>query len=649
MDTEAIKRKEEIELVKKIQESESNGEVVTTILKTDEKVIARVTDGIYRQPGSAIRELISNAYDADATRVVIKTDAPRFETISIEDDGVGMSPEVISHILYHIGGSAKRQTIGKRLGVTDAEDQSVSPSGRKLIGKIGIGLFSVAQLTHNFQIVTKTKGDSFRTVATVALKQFSDEATIEIEDSDLYESGKVNIWREAAADVDVQGTTIILTNIKPGARDTLQSREFWNILDQNNNVLDADEKQPVIPPKYNIGRVDLSNNQLLLETDGKLSNLPWESNDKPDVAFKKLVQSVFDEAKNSLNPKLETLFDYYLQMVWLISLSIPIKYVEGNLFDKQISSWAEWFEISNTSKGSAKQIAADQRETVRSKLNLVEGAREDTFDVFFDNVKLFRPIRYTDAPITTNAIKTPLVFIGKCKENFESYPIALTTGPLEFEAYLYWNPKIVPTEHQGALIRINGASGTLFDPSFMRYQVAELTRLRQITCEIFVHKGFESSLNIDRESFNYSHPHAVYLARWLHSALRQLATTQKNVASKILQHNRQTQNEVKLSDLQEIALDVWQKESNDKFSSPPIVKLQEDIDTQSTPNADIVFRRSEIISDAKKGPQPAKNQILEQKIIAITQVLISFGALDALTKEKQSSLLKAIYKIMEKD
>ena len=32
---------------------------------------------------------------------------------------------------------------------------SLSPGGRRLIGKIGIGLFSVSQLTRHFQIITK--------------------------------------------------------------------------------------------------------------------------------------------------------------------------------------------------------------------------------------------------------------------------------------------------------------------------------------------------------------------------------------------------------------------------------------------------------------------------------------------------------------
>ena len=153
-------------LVVQILDSSKNGEFVSTTLRTDERVIARVTDGIYRRPGSALRELISNAYDADATRVVIKTDAPRFERITVEDNGHGMSPEVLAHMLFHIGGSAKRSMVGQAMGITSAQSRLHSPGGRRLIGKIGIGLFSVSQLTHSFQVITKVKGDKFRTVAT---------------------------------------------------------------------------------------------------------------------------------------------------------------------------------------------------------------------------------------------------------------------------------------------------------------------------------------------------------------------------------------------------------------------------------------------------------------------------------------------------
>lgn len=142
----------EQELIKNI----SNGLHQSTKLETDDKVLARVTDGIYRLPGSAIRELISNAYDADAENVYVETDVPRFNSMTIRDDGSGMSVDTLVNMLRHIGGSAKRTDRGISLKVTDDVDTSLSAiKKRKLIGKIGIGLFSVAQLTRDFEIITK--------------------------------------------------------------------------------------------------------------------------------------------------------------------------------------------------------------------------------------------------------------------------------------------------------------------------------------------------------------------------------------------------------------------------------------------------------------------------------------------------------------
>lgn len=70
-------------LIAEVKSNFTTGKSTKTVLKTDERVLARVTDGIYRQPSSALRELIANAYDADAEEVVISTDPPRFSRISI--------------------------------------------------------------------------------------------------------------------------------------------------------------------------------------------------------------------------------------------------------------------------------------------------------------------------------------------------------------------------------------------------------------------------------------------------------------------------------------------------------------------------------------------------------------------------------------
>jgi hypothetical protein len=75
--------RDEDQLADKIVRSGETGKAVETKLTTNERVLARITDGIYRQPASALRELISNAYDADASEVVILTDAPRFSSIIV--------------------------------------------------------------------------------------------------------------------------------------------------------------------------------------------------------------------------------------------------------------------------------------------------------------------------------------------------------------------------------------------------------------------------------------------------------------------------------------------------------------------------------------------------------------------------------------
>lgn len=642
----------EQELVKQIESSTSSNQIISTTLKTDERVIARVTDGIYRQPGSALRELISNAYDADATRVVIKTDPPRFERISIEDNGQGMTPQALAHMLLHIGGSAKRQEIGQDMGITNPENPLYSPNGRKLIGKIGIGIFSVAQLTHNFQIITKTKGDDHRTIATVALKQYSDEGAKRTQNSgEEFESGKVNIWREKARDIDSHGTTIILTNIRPQARDTLRSREIWAAIEQSVNNTVIDDYQTIEPPKFHIGRVD-SKGENLKKINGETTNVPWIDSDEPNVAFEKLVQCVWDETKfSNPNPQLDKIFDYYLQMVWQIALSIPLPYVDGHLFDMDLSDWSESFLLANEPKGSAKHIALTRGKSIREILSLTEAAGNDKFDVYFDNFKLARPIKYKGLPTLGHAIQVPLIFFGKCTEEFKNYSVDLSGGTLEFEAYLFWTPKVVPAEHRGSLIRINGASGTLFDPSFMRYQVSEQTRLRQITCEIFIHKGFDSALNIDRESFNYAHPHAVYLTRWLHSALRQLATAQKKVAAEIRVQNKNEAKTQSLTEIQEIVLNVWHEETQDLDSSPPTVELSTNPQQALIKSADISLNRSAIIEEKQLNKAALKTKVqenfLDEKLKAIVQILASFNLLDNLSKTKQEKLLKALYKILE--
>jgi hypothetical protein len=183
----------------------------------------------------------------------------------------------------------------------------------------------------------------------------------------------------------------------------------------------------------------------------------------------------------------------------------------------------------------------------------------------------------------------------------------------------------------------------------MRYQVSEQTRLRQITCEIFVSEGLDSALNIDRESFNNAHPHSVYITKWLHSALRQLATVQKRLASEVREQTRDESKGAAASQIQRVATDVWKQENEDPGARPPAIELSPTGKKTATGEA-YVFTRSAVVPEHQRmrtAKAKAREAILEEKLKAIAQVLASFGMLDAIPKRKQEKLLRAIYEILD--
>jgi hypothetical protein len=130
-----------------------------------QRIIADISTGVYRSPAAAIKELVSNAFDADATKVSIATDAPRFRTLVVEDNGVGMSIDKFLDVMQHIGGSNKRITY-----------QQSEIFKRPLIGRIGIGLLAVAQLGNRFYVSSSQRGKAKRFLAEINLEPYHKDA-----------------------------------------------------------------------------------------------------------------------------------------------------------------------------------------------------------------------------------------------------------------------------------------------------------------------------------------------------------------------------------------------------------------------------------------------------------------------------------------
>ena len=647
------------------------GLVQETKLETDDKVLARITDGIYRLPGSAIRELISNAYDADAENVYIETDVPRFNTMTIRDDGNGMSISTLVNMLRHIGGSAKRTSKGIDLKVTDESDNSISfNKKRKLIGKIGIGLFSVAQLTRDFEIITKQSGTDFYLRAKVNLFNYSEDnieelSEINSERGKSFQTGEVRIWKESTNNFNAHGTDIILYNIKESAKDQLRSVDIWG---QTEHETDSDtddeldvertseDSSKAILPDFHVGFLSKDSDGIHnydVKKD-RSSSLPWEDNELPDNKFSKLYDAILEKTKNAVSPKLGFILDNYLNMIWTLGLSVPLAYIEKHPFAYTLSDVTDVYILSNTAKGQVKEfphsIAGNR--SFGDILGLKHQPK-DEFNVIIDGIKLYRPVKFTGLPESKAAIKKPILFFGKYSPNLSSANKKDSGGELEIEAYIMWAPKISPKDHNGSLIRINNASGILFDETFMKHQVAEHTIKSQLTAEIFVSKGLDSALNIDRESFNIAHPHYQIVTKWLHSAIRQVVNKYKTIKKEIRADRLKSADDDFTRSIEGIVESSLLFNQKDPFERSSLVMVDASgKHTNSSGESENKYdnylisgdKLDEVIRPFYKNVSK-KNKIVKRSE-AILQILDSYDLLGDLTLDRQESLVLDLIKVI---
>ena len=114
---------------------------------------------------TAAFELIKNSYDADATNVIVELqDVSNMDkgSISIRDNGIGMSKDKIITSWLELGTFSKTGTTGNR----------VSPGGRPYLGEKGIGRLAVHKLGHHTVITTREQGSQDEIEVTIDWKRF---------------------------------------------------------------------------------------------------------------------------------------------------------------------------------------------------------------------------------------------------------------------------------------------------------------------------------------------------------------------------------------------------------------------------------------------------------------------------------------------
>jgi hypothetical protein len=102
---------------------------------------------LYSNLPAVLSEIVANAWDADAKKVMITIDKGA-ETITIEDDGTGMDRDGVIDRFLAVG-FKRRDDMGE-----------TTPAGRKPMGRKGIGklsIFSIAQIADVYTRLTPTK------------------------------------------------------------------------------------------------------------------------------------------------------------------------------------------------------------------------------------------------------------------------------------------------------------------------------------------------------------------------------------------------------------------------------------------------------------------------------------------------------------
>ena len=409
-------------------------------------------------------------------------------------------------------------------------------------------------------------------------------------------------------------------------RRTLQSVSLWEAA-----LLGTEDGKPARRlPEYHIGST--------VDGQPRAPCLPWKETDDPKRKFDLFFEASGSATGRSISsPNLEH-FDEYLRLIWKLSLSLPLKYVGTHPFDLDGSQGLRFLKFPEDG-AQAETIDLAPTESLRERLKLRTGGEHasETFSVTLDGVELRRPIRLSRELFRTSRVGAPVIIAGRQINPFRQEDLRRAGGPLTFEAYLYWNSRIVPKETAGVLIRIRGASGTLFERTFLNYLVSEQTRLRQITAEVFVREGLDSAINIDRESFNYSHPHFLYIQKWLHAALRLLVNRLKALAKADLDRDKAQLRDQTV----EYALRIWRarlgEDSDPPFAEEPLNSLPGDVGDAA------MAWPSEGIRTAKGKPAGPV------RIRALAAVLEAYGVLSGLDLEDRTQIITDILGIPETD
>lgn len=434
--------------------------------------IIRELSGVYKPFPKAFKELVSNAFDADATSAIIEfTDD--FLSVSISDDGRGMTPFEFRNDFTRIGGGSRRWS-GDR-----------TKKGRLRIGSKGIGFLALARYCSRLRV--ESEGNRLFSHTLVLPKtpcrvSIDEQIGVPLPPAVLAERLEIEVWCKGkklreGRDYRINKKRSTLSVSKSATNVTVKTKVVCKGL-RFSATLDFDKLLQL---------VDSAD----LEQIDDFATIELNESGKPESFQTRITaEELRPFVRKDLRAEKRKGFvrnigsrSGYDQFLWALSRCTPIAYSTP--------------VVTTKVDPLAGLLAVDKRQT----LDRLEVRHNKTA------THLTRPVY----PHETGSPAIPpdmLVAVG------------INEGGLKATGFLAGYEEVIfPAEHRGISIRVRGVA--IGDPGFLGAEAlltgANKAALSQITGEIIVNSGLDAidALNPGRESFYEESEHYKILRKKL--------------------------------------------------------------------------------------------------------------------------------------
>lgn len=193
------------------------------------RILSHLGEDLIKNESIALFELIKNSYDACANHCIVDFNFQdgKLKSLTLEDDGFGMSKDIIETVWLVVGTENKKKNL------------EPNECGRIPLGEKGIGRLSIHKLGSKIKLISKAK-ETNEVVLTIDWNSLYNAKTIEDFTIELEENPKPKTFFNST------GTRIVIEDLKAGW-DRRQLREVYrNITSLNSPFSEGNDSFRVL-------------------------------------------------------------------------------------------------------------------------------------------------------------------------------------------------------------------------------------------------------------------------------------------------------------------------------------------------------------------------------------------------------------------